>query len=349
MSKRSHKKSQTQLVQAIQPGEERIPESKKTEIPKLEPFVKEIFYGFNFNSLLIDAILITFSFIVSDQFFAPGGMFDGFKTWQILALYCAVLVMLPYFLGYIYVRNSAYFSKPAMRLQQWIFIIITLMVIVNLIRLVLNIEDVENLKNDENAFFAVFGMFMIVLGPMMSMVGVFQAEEEFSRGEESIEEFNANHFAGKGAMFILILAIGFMVYFIGFFDKENSGWGAVLSMFLGPLAAVIVMGIFMAILTFLSKIGIYKYLVVFTKNLSPFMIIIILVFWSGVTMHFMYRDFSNANGQVPKTAVLLSVILSGLVPFRLIMMFSPPWRLSNILIGIAAMTWFFYSITKVTC
>ena len=237
MSKRKHKKPQTPVVSAVEAAEVKATEPKKNTvkaIPKLEPYVKEVFYSFNIQTLIIDIILIAFSFVVSDQFFAPGGMFDGLKTWQILALYCAVLVMLPYFFGYIYVRNSAYFSKGAMKLQKWIFIIITFMIIVNLIRLVLSIEDVEDLKNDENAFFAVFGMFMIILGPMMSMVGAFQAEAEFSRGEENIEEFNSTSFAEKGAMFILILAIGFMVYFLGYFSKENSGWGAVLCMFLGP-------------------------------------------------------------------------------------------------------------------
>jgi hypothetical protein len=344
---KKHKKAFVKAAVAVEEPEKESLAPR--EIPRLEPYVKEVFYNFNLHALGIDIILIAFSFIVSDQFFAPGGAFDGLKTWQILALYCAVLVMLPYFLGYIYVRNSAYFSKDIMKVQRGVFIIITFMVIVNLIRLVLNIEDFEDLKNDENSFFALFGMFMIVLGPMMCIVGAMQAEAEFTKSKEDIEKFNSEDVAEKGAMFVLIMAIGFMIYFIGFFSKEDSGWGVIVCMLLGPLAAVIVYGIFLAILTLLSWMGFYKYLVIFSRNLSPFVIITILVFWSGVTLHFMHRDFASADGKVPLVAVLFSVILSGLIPFRLIMMFNPPWRLSNILIGTASLIWFFYSIAKVTC
>ena len=163
---RLRKSKKTKVVKEVLALKEREKEAIATkEIPHMEPYVKEVFYGFNLNGLLIDAILIIFSFIISGEFFSEGGLFDRLKTWQILGMYCAVVMMLPYYLGYVYQRNTAYFSKRVMKLQLWIFIIMTFMVLVNLVRLVLSMEDIENLKNDENSFFAAFSMFMLVLRP----------------------------------------------------------------------------------------------------------------------------------------------------------------------------------------
>lgn len=325
---------------------ENEPKVEVPPIPKLKPFVRETFFGFSIQALLIDLLFIAFSFLISDEFFSNEGLFDKLKTWQILAMYCAVVCMMPYHLGYVYVRNSAYFSKPAMKVQLWIFILITAMTLVNLIRLVIGIDDIENIKNDVTGFFAVFSMFMLVLGPMMSIGGAMQARDEFSNSKEDFEKFNSDSFGTMGAFMIMILAIAFMVYFIGLFPQEHSGWAAVAGMFLGPLAAVIVMAFYMGFLTLLSKIGVYKYLRLFSINAFPFLIIAVLVFWSGVTIHFMYSDFGNAHGKVPLLAVIFSVVISGLLPFRLIMMFKPPWQLSNMIIGFATLAWFLYSIVK---
>jgi hypothetical protein len=321
------------------------------EIPHLEAYVKEVFYSFNYQSLIIDGLFILFSFLISGQFFSEGGLFDSLKKWQILAMYCAVAITMPYYLGYIYSRNSAYFSKSALKLQLWIFIIITLVVLINLMRLVFELGDVENVGNDENGFFAVFAVFMLVLGPMTSIAGSMQAYSEYTDEPEDDTKFNleSDRYGALAAFAILILAVAFMIYFIGLFGSKIGGWAAVLSMFGGCFAAVIVLGIFMSVMKFLSKIGVYKYIAITAKKSFPFFIVAILVFWSGVNLHFMHADFANSSGKVPAGAVFWTVISSGLIPFRLVMMFSPPWRLSNILLGLASMIWFFYSIAKVTC
>ena len=104
----------------------------------------------------------------------------------------------------------------------------------------------------------------------------------------------------------------------------------------------------MGFLSLLDKIGLYKYLVIIAKTTFPFFIISVLVFWSGVIIHFMKTDFTNTDGNLSAGAIIFSVCVSGLIPYRIIGMLNPPWRLSNIIIGLLSMTWFFYKMAELT-
>jgi hypothetical protein len=322
--------------------------TKEIEIPELNPFDKTIFYNISFRELLVDALIVVFSFFISDEFFSARGIFETAKPWQILAMYCGVVLTLPYYFGYLYVHNSAYYSKPVMKFFLWLFIIMTVMALVNMMRLMYSIGDVQDLKNDESGFFAVFATFLLVIGPMMCIGGSATAYAEFSKQKEEDIKFNMEKNPTTVALGILVLAIAFMIYFIGLFPQKYSGLAAVLGMFAGPLAAVIVLVIMVGIFNLLSKIGIYRYLVIFAKNSFPLFIVAVLVFWSGVSIHFMKTDFEGTSGHLSWSAILFSVVISGLLPFRIISMLNPPWRISNIIIGTLTLTWFLYSLSKLT-
>ncbi len=321
--------------------------AKEPEIPTLEPFNREVFYSINIRDLFIDILFVIFSFSISTEFFSEGGLFDSLKTWQILAMYCAVVLTLPYYLGYLYIHNSAYFSKTVMKIQLWVFILITFVVLVDLVRLTFNLEDIEEPKHDVSGFFAVFSMFLLVLGPMMCIAGGIRGYREFSKIKEDEYKFNSDNFASTGAFFIIILAIAFMIYFIGLFPDDKGGLAAVVGMFAGPFAAVIVFGIIMGFFTLLDKIGLYKPIVKLSSGLFPLFIISVLVFWSGVNLHFIHNDFANASGKIPAGSMIIAVLLSGLIPFRIITLFNPPWRISQIIIGILSMGYFFYRLAQI--
>ena len=83
-------------------------------------------------------------------------------------------------------------------------------------------------------------------------------------------------------------------------------------------------------------------------NIFPFFIIAILVFWAGVAIYFIKGDFGNASGEISKRTMLLTVILSGLVPFRVIMLFNAPLRLSNMVMGVISLSYFFWQMFSIT-
>ena len=138
-----------------------------------------------------------------------------------------------------------------------------------------------------------------------------------------------------------------MLLFISIFQDSSSGWGTILAFVVAPLSACIVYGLFIGILSLLNKFGLYKYFKFIAINLFPFFIIVVLVFWSGVALHFMQNDFADANGKLSLSGMLFSVCISGLVPYRLVMLFNAPLRLSNIFFGTITLIYFFWQMSGI--
>lgn len=327
---------------------ETVSDSATVQLPRYPVYNKQLFYTIHIPELLADLLLIVFSFFVSHELFSETGVFESLDPWQISAMYCVVVLTLPWYLGYVYVRNSAHYNKVVMKVFLWIFILMVLMILVYLIRLVVNgnFEESNDLSGPDE-FTTGFAMFLLVLGPMMCMGGVASAQQSFAPEGSDAKKFDPNNMMGTGALLMIVMAIAFMVYFAGLFPAD-SNWGAVLAYIGGPFASVLVFLLFLGFLHLLDKIGIYKYLAIIAQNSFPFFITTVLVFWSGVAIHFMQTDFTNESGELSKGGMLFSIFVSGLVPFRIIMMFNAPLRIVNIGIGILALAYFFFQMVGLT-
>ena len=341
-------KYQKVLLNKKEPNKDVGEEPEKDALPNLPAFDPIYFYKFYLPDFLADLTLIIFSFFVSDTLFSKGGIFIHLQTWQIASMYCIVVLTIPWYLGYLYVKNSIFYNKGVMKLFQWIFILMTLMILIQLMRIVFSQDLSDNFLSGKDGFTAAFAVFLIVLGPMMCIGGSMQATDEFTSKKPESQKFDPDKFmSGSAALLIVVLAIGFMIYIIGLFPPNSSFWVVMLGYLGGPVLAVIVFGLFVAFLKLLDNIGIYKYLKVLAVNTFPFFIISVLVFWSGIAIYFMQGDFGNAQG-IPRGAMLLTVIFSGLVPFRVIMLFNAPLRLSNIIMGVSSLSYFFWQMLQIT-
>lgn len=329
------------------PGDAGIPAAPELEAKRA--FDKDVFFRFSVREILVDILFVTFSFFISDSFFEESNFFTELKSWQVVAMYGVVVLTLPYYMGYIYERNKSYYTKPVMKVYLWIFILMTLMILINLMRLVFKIMgDSDNFLHDANGFTAAFSLFLLVLGPMMCIGGAMTAQSELQTKEGEELKFNPDRFAASGSFLLITLAVALMIYFIGLFPEGSGGWVVIVGYLGGPIAAVIIFGLFMGLLSLLDKMGVYKCLVVIAKTTFPFFIISVLVFWSGIIIHFMKTDFANPSGHLSVGAIIFSVCISGLIPFRIISILNPPWRLSNIIVGLLTMIWFFYRMVELT-
>lgn len=316
--------------------------------PKQKPFQKNYFYQLSIPYLLADITLICFSFFISDEFFSNTGVFLEIAPWKIVAMYCLVTLTLPWYLGYMFTKNEIFYEKRVMKLFKWVFILIVLMVLVNLIRFVFYLNSFEVAdKFNIAGYTGVFALFLLILGPLMSLGGVASAKMEFEEKEEDIKKFKPNKLVVTGAIIIITLSIAFMLYFISLFPDASNGWGSILAFVIAPLSACIVYGIFIGILSLLDKYGLYKYFKFIAIYTFPFFIIIVLVFWSGVALHFMQQDFGDINGKLSAKAMLFSVCISGLVPYRLVMLFNAPLRIGNILLGVISLIYFFWQMSGI--
>lgn len=323
--------------------------SEVGNLPKMNPFDKTLFYQLSIPDLLCDILLIIFSFFVSDELFSNSGLFIGLKSWQIIAMYCVVVLTLPWYLGYIYGRNSAFYRPEIIKIFRWVFILMTIMVLVYLVRLLFSTgwEDMENMKGIDE-FMGAFAIFLLVLGPMMCLGGAASAYQSFSPDGDESKKFNPDKSANTWALLMLVLAIAFMIYFTGAFQEKAGDWIIIVAYLGGPIAAVLVFAAFILFLTLLEKIGLYRYLAIIAQNTFPLFIISVLVFWSGIAIHFMISDFGDAEGKISTSAMIFSVLASGLVPFRIIMLFNAPIRMTNIIIGILSLGYFMVQMILLT-
>lgn len=294
---------------------------------------------------MADLLLIIFSFFTSEELFSLNGLFYQVKPWHVLAMYSIVTLTIPWYLGYIFARNKPYYSKIFMKITLWLFIVMVLMILVNLMRLVFQLDAIEEqFKNDINGFMAAFALFLLIIGPMMCISGAVTGQEEL---EEIINPGKKKTFEKNNVMtvfIILIISIAVMLYIFGVFPKDYGILAVFCGFFGGPLVAIVTYGLFLGLIKLLNNIGIYPYLKMIAQNSFPFFIIAVLVFWSGMAIYFMQRDFGNGYGQLSMGGMLFSVFVSGLIPFRILMMFNAPLRVTNIVIGILSLAYFLFQM-----
>ncbi len=318
----------------------------KEKVPKRNPFDPSLFYKIYIPDLIADILLVIFGTIVSNEMFSGDGLFYHLANWQNAAMYCVVVLSLPWYLGYLYQRNSYYYSDTFMKVTLWVFILMTLVILINLARLVFVTDFLLDDAGGIDEFMGAFASFLLVLGPMMCIGGSSAAVASFEKNDS--EEFDAGNASATGALFMIVTAIVFMILIIGQFP-DDAGWGAILLAYIGgPFLAVVCWGLILGFLSLLNKFGIYKYLSRFARNTFPFFIVAVLVFWTGVALHFMMSDFADGTGKVSTTAMVFSVLSSGLVPFRIIMLFNAPVRITNIVIGIFCLGYFLIQMVMLT-
>jgi hypothetical protein len=307
-------------------------------LPSLPAYSREYFFSIDLPELFADILLVVFAFLISDELFSGTGIFLQLENWQVAAMYGVVVLMLPWYLGFVYVRNSAFYGKKTMRVFLWTFILMTLMILVALIRLVISTDWAPTGgAEDEAEFTGAFSVFLLVLGPMMCFGGANAAYQSFSSEGDDAKKFRPDRFATSGALLVIVLAVAFMIYFIG--ESGDSAWAVIGAFIGGPLAAVIVYGLFLGLLSMLDNWGLYRRLSVLAQNLFPFLVTAVLVFWAGVAIHFMRSDFQAPQG-LSTAEMLFSITVSGLVPFRIVMLFNAPLRIVNIVIGLISLAFF---------
>jgi len=355
MPRKKNKRHNTSIAPISAVGVEvpTVKEKKKEvepELPNLDPYNKDIYFKIYFPDLFADILLLVFSFFISHELFSERGLFVRLQPWHISAMYSIVTLTVPWYLGYLYVHNKSYYEKGIMKLLLWLFCIMVVMILINLIRLVFKMEGIMDpeFMNNPTGFTAVFSMFLLVIGPMMSIGGGMAADDEKDEIKNGPTKFDPSNASVTGVFAILIIAIAAMIYIIGQFGEGAGGWVVIVGFLGGPLVAVIVYGIFLKLIMLLDGLGIYQYLKLFATNSFPFFIIAVLVFWSGVAVHFMMEDFANSAGRLSRGGMLFALCVSGLIPFRIFMMFNAPLRLINIIIGICTVAYFIIQMMMLT-
>jgi hypothetical protein len=256
----------------------------KGQLPIYPPYNKELFYKISYPELLVDIVLILFSFYASHILFSKTGIFFFLSSSQIATLYLILVLTLPWQLGYTYAKNSEYYSKPVMHIFLCVLIFMVLSIMIMVLRLVFPGNGYEG---DSLTTIGWLTFLFVAIGSLSPFGGAYSysARADYTRNEEGSLEFDIEIITNpRSAYLVIILTIILLVNFIKLIGP-GSGLLFVLSFLGSPVLAMLGVAIFNYLLVLLDKMGVYRYLVVLARNVFPLFIITVLVFWSGTTMY----------------------------------------------------------------
>lgn len=252
-----------------------------------------------------------------------------------------VISVIPWYLGYL-LHHFEIFPKILRRLLQWTTALITLAMIVFLIIFLFPLIDQD--QNDPYSIFLIsFGSFMMVLGPMMMMSGYLDAP---FIDQNSTTSYSKNWPVVTFTMLLITLAILFMILIIGYFDptwQGNASFGVVMLGYLGgPLLAILVAVPFILIATYLEKIDRHKIIPSLFRYGIPAICFFYLLKWNDLILSKFIVDFGF--GHFKPSYAFLTLIISGIIPFRILILIKPPFSLLSLIIGITSIGLYYFGI-----
>jgi hypothetical protein len=313
------------------------------ELPKQNPYDPKFFWKVSISELLADAAIILYAFFFSGYLFKDVNILTAVKPWQLLGLYTIVVLILPWYLGYLYAHFEAFYSKTFCKIILWIFILIVLATLGYLLAVCMSIPWTEEGKTDKiTENFAMFSLFLLVLGPMMALGGVTAGQDDFAKHSGKFDPENPSV---TSVILIIVCAIGFLVWGMSFQLVKDHIILFIL-VYLGcSIPAILLYLAYIKLMVLLDKWGVYESLTSFASYSFPFFIVSVLIFWNGIGMH-VILNIVGSNG-ISFRGLITSLVITGVIPFRLIMLLTPPLRLINIVIGIAAFVLFIVSLKQV--
>jgi hypothetical protein len=309
-------------------------------IPQVVPF-----WSFNWREILVDLGMIIFSITFSKFAIRNGNIVDSVSPITLLLIFSGVVFFMPMFLAYIHAFYKAYYGEDVGKVVKWLFMAIVFVMLIFLLVVIFHVGGENGIADREpvKEHFMMFGMFMLVLGPMTSLGGMTMGEDAVKNGKSTDGVMMTSSFIG------LTLGIAFMIWM--FFTKDPqqvNGIFGFLYIMGGLLAAalvcVIVIGIGMGIQKLIEKMGMQKEAQILFSTLLPFLIVILLIFWNEVGIGMM-RHGLQIDPHHPQNsgAIIPLLFITGYIPFRVVLLFAPPVRGINLVVGIAGIIYFLLS------
>lgn len=261
---------------------------------------------------------------------------------EMATMFIVIITVVPWHMGYLLQQFQSY-SRIIQTITKWVFGIITLALVVFLIINFLPLmEDKDNMSPLENFIFS-FGIFFLVLGPMMIMGGYTDGQSIDESKDPSKPYINPILTAVMG---IVALSIVYLILIVGFFDpywEGNVSFLVILLAFiLGPLASILTFIPFFIIGKWLEKNDTKRLVPNIINVLLPLITFQTMIWWNDIVL-FNLKGFWE-GGSPSVAQILWSMTLAGIVPFRLIMLIKPPFKIYGLLFGILALGLYIYGV-----
>lgn len=302
----------------------------------IEPQIPQAKYPsfININELIFDAVMLVFVFILN-RFFGPGQIKHTLSPMMITVIYLIFAYCLPWYMGIIYRQFEGYFQSTGRRVLLAIFGMLVLFIFISIGYCTGKAGVLESNK----------GGFMIMAGIVLLMMGCIVGGTYNPKLESAAEDNEDISLAG----FIAIITLSILGFFCGisFIQHWHGTFGFVLDfltiimLFLGTaVVCIVLLTVMIYLKAGLIKLKLLKPIMKLKHFLLPFVLTTLLLLFNNLNLQIIKEMVQSITGGSPGLTVIIALIISGIIPFRIILLLTPPVRLINI--GIGAIVFYLY-------
>jgi hypothetical protein len=312
------------------------------------PFDKNYFLKLNAGTFIVDALVLSFVFFISKRIFGDQEILQTIPPRLNLGLYFIIVLTLPWHLGYLCSKFNAYYGETVKIIVIIIFSIVVFFTLLNIFPLFEKIELTDGKKgNAWTELMGKFSMLLLFVGPAIGYAGLKSGMEDFAPTipKDTIGIVKPGFKFELKAYFVISVAffIGLGMFFLDKFSFAENNLSKIIVILISLVLGFFVMLFLLIIKIKIAQLKKYKPFVLFAKTFFPALIVLAMMFWNQNNLA-MYNEILNANHlRYSGTPYFIMLLITGYIPYRIILLFTPPLNLINISLGIITLAIYIHS------
>ncbi|MFL5765019.1 MAG: hypothetical protein ACJ77K_13830 [Bacteroidia bacterium] len=287
------------------------------------------FWKYSKAELIMDIVLILYSVFFSRFIYANAGLIYSSSPAAIYVCMILIAMFLPWYMGTVLARYRYTYGiiisfLPFLVMGLTIFMLCTILFSYN----DSSFEYLGIIQKAKPLSFACVIMLLFYI--LRSFYIGFKSEKDMMKGNS----FDVENEEYLRFFFLSFSLSGAFIFCMVWFARETgeASFRDTNSVPVIITALLIALGVAYLATKFLKHL----------QNYFPVLIITLLLCWSCfLETGFIYL-MNLSIGHVDKDVLIVLLVFTGVIPFRFVLLFSPPLRGINLLTGIAAMICYFY-------
>ncbi|HLC83580.1 MAG TPA: hypothetical protein VJI69_07105 [Bacteroidia bacterium] len=289
---------------------------------------KKEFWSFNKAELIMDIILILYAVFFSRFLHANSDVYLASSPAVIFVCMTLLAMFLPWYMGVIYARYR-YVYGAIIAFIPLLIMLFSLFFLASIL-FSFNEQAIADLQITSKAKpLYLVCIILLLLYIMRSFYIGFKTEKDMMKGN-SFDSENEEYLRFFFLSFCLSSAFVFcLIYFAREVPEEiHSEYNSV----------------FVILAAFISAIGLAFLATKLLKRLQnyfPVFIISLFLCWTSL-LECSFIELMKLTDSTDKFLLIVLLVFTGVIPFRIVLLFAPPLKAINLVIGIIAMICYFY-------
>jgi hypothetical protein len=294
--------------------------------------MKSEFWKIDYSELAMDILLIAYSIAFSGFFSESTEAFLHLSASSVFIFFVVLSMFLPWYMGMIYARYRILYNKYIAFIPLLVILLVLIFMLVFLFAL--NNEAIKfyGITTEASAVYNISTVLLLFYIARAFYVG-YKTEKDALQGNS----FNVENEEHLRFFFLSFGLSAAFVFCIMYFAQIENGFRDVFNSFL-VIGIALISGLLLAFfaIKMLTRL----------QAAIPIFIITLLICWNTVIEGSITWAMKIATGEVDRDVLIILLSFMGLIPFRFILLFSPPLRAVNLAAGIIALCCYFYFLGR---